>query len=202
MSGWNSRGFEIGNTLDKRAYPTARRSRSGPPPASTGGVGQEPTGSDIGRTRVFPWRISETAGNRNTISTPKLLGNVIIASLFYSLPTAADPPNDSLEIGYALQPVTEINVAVAVARPYTLLTELLDHNNQISDDRGRGFPGTTINSPQRGTRVPLGLIIMERELVVTLSVVNPSGFVQGGFGYINLMENLSLAALARYHLSA
>lgn len=184
--------------FDARTYPAPRAKRSGPIPGTSGGPLASPPGQLVGRTRVFPWRISETAGRRNTISTPRLLGNVVIHSFYFGAGTAADPPNDTIEIGYAPAPVTEINVLVAVVRPYTVLTELLDHNNQIADDRGVGFPQTTLNNPQRGTRIPLGLIILERELAVTISVVNPSAFVQGYFGYMNLTENLSYEALAGY----
>jgi hypothetical protein len=196
--GFASSGFEIANELDRRAFPTARRNRTGPPAAGTAGPFAQPIGSDIGRTRIFPFRISEAANCRNTMSTPKLLGNVIIHSLYFAVGTASDPPNDTLEVGYALAPVREVNVALTTSRPYTVLTELLDHNGGIANDRGAGFPGVTINSPQRGTRIPLGLIIMERELAVTISIVNPSGFVQNWDGYFNLTENLSAAALARY----
>lgn len=31
--GWNTAGFEIGNVLDRRAYPAARTRRAGPPPS-------------------------------------------------------------------------------------------------------------------------------------------------------------------------
>lgn len=196
--GFASSGFEILNELDRRAFPTARRNRTGPPTAGTAGPFAQPIGSDIGRTRIFPFRMSEAANTRNTMSTPRLLGNVIVHSLYFFFGSAADPPNDTLEVGYALAPVRELNVALTTSRPYTVLTELLDHNAGIANDRGAGFPNFTTNTPQRGTRIPLGLVIMERELVVTLSVVNPSAFVQNCDGYFNLTENLSNAALARY----
>lgn len=196
--GWNSRGFEIGNTLDRRAYPAARRNRTGPPPVGAAGPFAQPIGSNIGRTRVFPFRINELAAGRNTISTPKLLGNVVIHSLYFQYGTTGDPPPSTIEIGYALTPISEIGVALTVPRPYTVLTELIDQSNQIANDRGQGFPSTTSNSPQRGTRIPLGLIVMERELAVVIADVNPSIFVQGIFGYFNLTENLSDAALAGY----
>jgi hypothetical protein len=196
--GFASSGFEIENALDRRAFPTARRNRTGPPPAGTAGPFAQPIGSDIGRVRVFPWRVNEAATSRTTFSTPKLLGNVIISSLFFSSGSHGDPPQDTLEVGYALVPVTETAVALATARPYTLLTELLDPSSGILNTAGFGFPGTTLNTPTRGSRIPLGLIIMERECAVTLSVVNSGAFVQTWIGAITVIENLSLAALARY----
>jgi hypothetical protein len=190
--------FFLRDPWDVRTYPAPRAKRSGPPPGSTGGPLTSAPGQLVGRTRLFPFRLAEGAGTRNTISTPRLQGNVVVHSFFYAIGAAADPPNDTIEIGYAPAPVTEINVALTVARPYTVLTELIDHNNGIANDRGAGFPNYTGNVPQRGTRIPLGLIILERELAVTVSVVNPSGFVQNYDGYFNLTENLSYEALAGY----
>lgn len=196
--GFASSGFEIANELDRRAFPTARRNRTGPPPAGTAGPLAQPIGSDVGRVRVFPWAINETAARRNTISTPKLLGNVIILSLSFSSGSHADPPNDTLEVGYALQPLTETNVVLTVPRPYTVLTELLDPHGIIANDRGQGFFGTTLNVPNRGSRIPLGLVVLERECAVVLALVNPSAFVQTWLGTLTVIENLSFAALARY----
>lgn len=184
--------------FDQRTYPPARLKRAGPVPGTSGGPLASPPGQLVGRTRLFPFRIAEGAGSRNTISTPQLQGNVVIHSFFYGIGAAADPPNDTIEIGYAPAPVREVNVALTVTRPYSVLTELIDHNGGIADDRGRGFPNFTVNAPQRGIRIPLGLIILERELAVTVSVVNPSGFVQNYDGYFNLTENLSYEALAGY----
>lgn len=196
--GWDSAGYEIGNVLARGTFPAARLKRQGPPPSS--GPEEDlsaPVGSQLGRPRVFPFAIKETAARRNTISTPKLLGNVLIQSLFFSSGSHADPPNDTLEVGYALQPITETNVLLTEPRPYTVLTELLDPHGIIANDRGQGFFGTTLNVPNRGGRIPLGLYILERECSVVLGLVNPSAFVQTWLGYINVIENLSSAQLAR-----
>lgn len=202
MAAYDSAGFEIGNRLAPGTFPAARLNRRGPEPGVSGTPGAVPWGSNIGRTRAFPFYINETAARRHTVSTPKLLGNVIINSVSFSSGSHADPPNDTLEIGYALNPVTETAVLLTVPRPYTVLTEVIDPFNIIANDRGSGFPGTTLNTPTRGSRIPLGLIVMERELAVTVSVVNPSGFIQTWIGYLSVTENLSNEALGRYLVAA
>jgi hypothetical protein len=51
---YRSSGFEIGNTLDARAYPTARPKRSGPPPAVASPL-EDPFASRGAPIRVQPW---------------------------------------------------------------------------------------------------------------------------------------------------
>jgi hypothetical protein len=190
--------YYLRDDFDARTYPAARKKRSGPPPTQLPGNELPPSqGGSLGRPRVFPFVLHQTATRRNSVCTPLLLGNVLIQSYYIATGTYSDPPNMTIEIGYQLIAGAETNALLTTPRPYTVLTEFLDPHGIVAADRGQGFPQNTTNSPQRGTRIPLGLYVLERECAVVIADVNPSGFVQDYYGYLNLIENLSVDQISR-----
>lgn len=176
-------------------FPEPRLIRTGgrlSPSVPTGAAPANP------RVRVFPYFMRELANTRHTISTPQLRGAVLVKGFCWASGSAADPPNETIEIGFARFPVSENSVALATNRPYTPLVELIDPFNLVANDRGQGFPQTTVNSPQRGTYIPLNLVVPDAECVITISVVNPSAFAQSYVGYIHLIENIPVDQLASF----
>jgi len=152
----------------------------------------------IPRTRLFPWRVHETAARRNSFATPRLQGPVLVQSFSWKTGVVADPPNETIEIGYATTNPQETDALLTTPRPYTVLTELQDPQNIIANDRGLGFPVFTVSSPEMGSRIPLGLIITDPEVFVCVCVVNPSGSIQDFSGYLWLLEQVSRKALEMY----
>lgn len=182
--------------IDELTYPPAILNRQGPTPS---GSPLGPAGPiDPPRTRAMPFVIRETAASRSSFVTPILRGPVIIFGIHYNIGTVADPPAGTLELGWKITPGHETSVALTTPRPYTVLTELQDPQNQVADAAGGGFPWTTLNAPGRGTYVPLRIVVVGAQVCVVVADVNNSGFVQNIYGYLHLVENVSDQALASF----
>lgn len=124
MAAYASTGFEIGNVLDARAYPTARRNRTGPAPNQGQGApaGAAPA-SAYPRTRVFPFSVQVgVAGRRSATSTPRILGPSIIKAIHCSV-NGGPTGNFGWGLGRATARVSEQDVVTTTAPPYAFLFE-------------------------------------------------------------------------------
>jgi hypothetical protein len=184
---------------DARTFPLPRRGRTGPASsldniaAALGSALPAPP-----RSRVFPFQFSETANTRRTLSTPKLIGPAILRKAFFQTSTKVAPPNESLEFGWALSPVTEAGVALTVIRPYTVLTELLDPFGVSNIAIGKGFPNFTLPGGTVGYEVTLDLIITEPQLAFTVSLINNGINAQQWIGWMSVIEAVSPSALTDF----
>jgi hypothetical protein len=149
-----------------------------------------PTGSPGAQMHVYPFNIQIIAARRSTISTPLLNGNLYILDFTIFSTSHTDPPTETYEIGYALQPVFENKVVLTTPRPYTVLTELLDPFATILDDRGTGFPGTTLITPDTRQVTPLGILVTQPRAAITLTVVSAGVLAQAYYGHFRVLEGL------------
>lgn len=196
--GYDPTGFEIGNVLDARAYPLARRNRTGPAPsgAQAGILTSDP--STPPRMRVFPFVFNETATSRRAWSGNQCTGPALIKDLFIGTSAHATPTNKTVEIGIASTRITEAGVALATPRPYTLLTELLDPFNVVLDAAGGGIPDTTTAPNAASQRVKLDLVVYDAQFFPVLALVNNTGNAQEWHGWFRVLEQIPLSKLGDY----
>jgi len=147
---------------------------------------------------VFPFVLRANANTRTSVSSPQLRGPSLIRGLHFSKGGTADGFS-GIALGKSLSAVTELNVAVATARPYTTLF--------------RGLPqgGTTNGAPNDATSLvdmqaslltdsdSLGIIVLDRDwfLVVTCATGN-SGTPDEIHGYVTVLDQVPLDVLALY----
>lgn len=200
MSGWNSRGFEIGNTLDRRAYPAARSKRTGPPP-SAGGVGGAaiPEGlPNPPQSFVFPFVLKANANTRSTTSSPRLRGPSIVRGLHFAKGGTPDGLA-GIALGKSLSVVSELNVAIATLRPYTSL-----FNGMPAVGTTNGAPNDAASLVDMQTTVltdadALGIIVLDRDWFLTVTVAcNNSGTVDEFHGYVTVIDQVPADVLAYY----
>lgn len=175
------------------AYPEPRYKRTGGPSQASRAPD---TSGATARTRVFPFIISSTGTGRNTFSFPSLRGPVILKEFTYSAEISADPPRDTLELGWATTPITELAAALDVPRPYNVLTELQDPQNLILLDVGQGFPNNTLQGGPATKIGALNIVIDAVEVYVCISSVTNGGGTGRKIGYLTLVENVSRDALS------
>jgi hypothetical protein len=107
---YRSSGFEIGNTLDARAYPTARTRRSGPPPAVVSPL-EDPFASRGAPIRVQPWMVHlreaqgvATCGSRAFVG-PALIKHFAFGGAF----SVAQADLPWIQLNYATTPYASGN---------------------------------------------------------------------------------------------
>ncbi len=150
------------------------------------------------RTRIFPWHMSLGGQARRSLSTPLLQGPLMIRAIEMYMSTLADPPNLTIEIGYSTVPVQEAGVPLTTARPYTVLTEMLDPFGVITDAAGAGIIVSTLP----GTRVhferTLEIILPGNSAYVVIAAVQSA---IGGFpltGTLRILEGISREAAENF----
>jgi hypothetical protein len=197
--GWNTWGFEIGNTLDRRAYPALRVKRAGPPPSSSLDAAIRAGGGTITpRMRVFPLGFNETASSRRTLSSNQCQGPALIKDIALGTSTYTAPTNKSIEVGIASSRITENGVALTTPRPYTLLTELLDPFAAIVDAAGGGLLQTTSAPNMNTIRTPLDLVVLDAQFYVTIALVNNTANAQEWHGWFRVLEAIDPLNIAAY----
>lgn len=185
----SSRGFH--DALFERAwYPRTRKNRatSASPFES---IGQTP----IPRVRVFPFYMALIANTRKTISFGRFIGPALIKDVSFTPGFGVDPSNWTLEIGTSSISVTENNVGLATAKPYSVLTELVDPFSALSLLAGDGIPGTTLGTAVRWHTIPLDFIVELPEFYAVLGSCNASGGVGNLVGHIRVIEGVNREAL-------
>jgi hypothetical protein len=176
--------------IDLSAYPSARKRGAG------AAVNSDVQLSPIPRTRYFTFLWAETATSRRTVSTPRLTGPVVIKDIDFYSSTINATHVKSIEVGYSLVPVTEAGVALATARPYTTLTELIDPFAQGATGVGVGIEQLTTPATNVKFSIALDLIIDQAECYVCVALVNTSSNGQLWHGKLRVVENVSREALS------
>jgi len=131
--GWASSGFEIGNILDRRAYPAPRLKRMGPPPSigAEGTIPGEPRGTPI-RARPFAFHLRELGG-RALVASPHYVGPGLIKRLdIAAFQTNNFNPQPHVNVFYNTTPyVTASNLTAGTLPAGTRVLE-----SDIADDQG------------------------------------------------------------------
>jgi hypothetical protein len=174
---------------DPKIYPAPREDRGGEDDVTDSGDFQHP------RTRLFPFIMTLTANNRRTLSTPRIQGPAIIKGIFLAQPFGQDPPGGSIEIGTARAPVTETAVALATARPYTVLSELLNPFAVMVGASGQGLLPTSLGTIMRHQETPLDLIVPDAEFFAVIAYVNNSVGAGTFAGHLRVLEGVDPDAL-------
>lgn len=188
--GWASSGFEIGNKLDARTYPAARKQRSGPPPSQADPASLAGGGPTAPRTRFFPFAFNETATSRRTISGDKCQGPALIKAFLLGTSTYSAPISKSVEIGISSTKLTEAGVALTTPRPYTLLLELQDPFSQLASAAGRGYPLATWAPGPNTITFPLDLVVYDNEFYPVLALWNNTANAQQWYGFLKVLEQI------------
>ncbi len=173
-------------------FPKARKDRR------PGSEGLAPAELIAPRTRLFPFHMSLDAVTRRSLSTPLLQGPMMIRSIEFYPSTVADPPNVTIEIGYATTRVTEDGVAITVQRPYTVLTELIDPFGVINDNAGAGFPLSTLPSTRAHFQRTLDMILTINSGHIVVAAIKSA---VGGFpltGVLRILEDISPEAARNF----
>ena len=176
--------------IDLASYPAARKRATGDPNLP------QVDNTPIPRTRFFTFLWNETASSRRTVSTPRIIGPAIIKDIEFYTGVINATDVKSVEVGYALVPVTEAGVSLNTARPYTVLTELIDPFSQRAAGAGVGLSQLTNPSTKTSFNIPLDLIVDVPEAYVCVALLNTSANAQLWQGKLRVVEALSRQALS------
>jgi hypothetical protein len=185
-------------TIDARTYPRARLGRTGPPSSTAAPIPLGGAGPTIPRMRIFSFVFTESASSRRTLSFGALTGPAIIQDLMIWMGTVPGDFTTTVEIGKSLVAVTEAGVALTVARPYDVLTELKDPFNLMADAGGQGInigavPGVAARFPY-----PLMIPVTDASFYAIVALVNNSANAQNFNGSLRVLEGLSYDAFAGF----
>ena len=186
-------------TVDARTYPLPRKRRTGPPSnLDTQAATQADVIAAPPRSRFCPFIFTELANKRITVCTPRLIGPAILRKCSFFIGTRTTPPATTVEFGWAPTDCTEAGATIGSARPYTLLTELIDPFNYIASASGEGYPLTTTPAGHNEWNMDLDLIVTEQNFVFTTSLVNNGPNGQEYYGHMLILENVNPAALSAF----
>lgn len=197
--GYASSGFEIGNVLDQRAYPTARRNRPGPPPSSAPAADVQAAQANTPPvTRAFWFELRTNATSRTTISTPRLRGPLIVKEIQWGTGSPPDATAWYLDIGKATTPVSEVNVAVGAARPWTsLFADMVPRSANVAADL-IGMPSRTQYGAVADDRWRINQLIPDLDVFLVLSVLNTVAAARVTHGTFYVIEGIALDQAALY----
>lgn len=185
--------------VDELWYPLPRRRRAGPPSAASILADQQQQEFPAPpRVRLFPFIFDVIAARRSTVSTPRLLGPAILRRIYYQILTSTDPPQDTLEFGWTVNPVTETNVLLTVARPYTSMMEKVDPQALTLAGSGDGFLNWTIPNTFIRWEITPNWLITEPQFSFTVAHVNPSANAHRTVGTMTVLEAVPADQVAEY----
>jgi len=197
--GWNSAGFEIGNVLDRRAYPTARLKRTGPPP--TGIAVDDPAGAlpSPARTRAVQFYIEVGANQRSTRSAGPFQGPAIVDRVVTVSDPIAANDNFCLFPGYSDARVEESLVATTVAVSWPTWFERLAIQGADFGVNTRGIWNSVGLTQKVNWDMPVKGIVPLTNWFLTMTVAQIGGVAGAAWaGYIVVLEGVSREALALY----
>ena len=191
--GYGSSGFEIGNVLDRRTYPQARRGRTGPPPTS------QPADFDPNQLRGAPILARpcafqlRTIGNRALVAFGSFVGPGLIKRLdltVFSTTFGTDPP--VVNLFYDTAPyVTTVNAGLA--RPHG--TQLWE--TRIADDQPAAFVGegglNTLGVQGLNSNYLLDRYVPDTNFYIGLSLYNSGGSAPFVIGSLLVYEGVMVS---------
>lgn len=197
--GWNSAGFEIGNALDRRAYPTARPKRSGPPPTDPNADPSAGAPPSPPRTRIVDFKISVNANVRSTRSFGPIQGPAVIKRARYDFDNIAGSDGFFFEVGYNPSPVEEALVAVTTPWSWSVVTERLPQQGTDFDPSVRGFVNSVgISQKVQHERI-YGYVVRDAQFYLTMTVGQAGGAANAVCrGYVVVIGGLTYESLAFY----
>lgn len=197
--GYDSHGFEIGNSGAALGYPKPRAKRQGPSPAPA-----QDFSTDGGQpfTRVWSWHARQAGTNaRSIFASPAMTGPAIVKSMTMSLQSHEVAAGiDAAALGWSVdRPVTQRKGPNTTVPPGQVIIE----NNVIDDNVGDN-PQPPFGSPYWGliSQAPgfleLDYIILAPTfyLWAIWETTSVNAFV--ATGTVTVLNQVSMAALARY----
>lgn len=160
--GWDTHGFEIGNTLDRRAYPAARPKRGAGipiPPEELVSSGAAPF------TRVWNFMVRQAGINARTIRvSPAMIGPAIVKSLTLALNSHEVAAGiDAMALGWSIgKPVAQRKGSNTINPPGQVIIESDTIDDNVGDNPlpsyGSPFWGLISSAPGR---IALDYVITE-----------------------------------------
>jgi len=197
--GWNSQGFEIGNTLDRRSYPTARLKRPGPPP--TGVAPGDPAASlpAAARTRNVQFYIEVGANQRSTRSFGPLSGPAIVDRVVIVSDPIAANDNFFFFPGYSDSPVEESLVAIGSPVSWPTWFDRMPVQGADFNAATRGIWNSVGLTQKVNWDMPVKGIVPLTDWHLIMSVGQVGGVALAAWaGYVVVLEGVSREALALY----
>ncbi len=180
------------------AYPDAQANRAGPP--NTALVTTPSATLQPPRSRHFSIEGGSQANSRTTISTPRLLGPIIIQNLIWKHRVAADPPNHSLELGWATVPITETQVALTTPKSWNAIMTKLRTPYEVPVLNAIGMTQVTIAGLGPLEQLGAPILIAEAELYLTISFLNYGGLnPNSAWVELSLLESVAPEVAATFH---
>lgn len=188
--------YYLRDPFDARTYPAARRKRTGPPPSDGSGNADFAAGPpQPPQSRILAFQVSCNVGARTTGSSQKLIGPALIKNLHLAS-SVGSLGNFSLELGVALNPVTEQDVSPALVKGWRPITERVSQNAAAENAARVGFPSVGGQSGVPQPLGPLDYLVFDPEFFLTISVVSVGAAGSALMGHVVLLERLTLAQLA------
>lgn len=181
-----------------QAYPDPRTERN--PPGSTPTPVLAARVAAPPRSRHFTVEHGSQAQSRTTISTPRLVGPVVIQHVVWKHRAASDPPTFSLELGWSRFAINETQVALTAPKGWNALQQRLRSPYETPLPLAIGY--TQVNTA--GTPVieqwETPILVAEPEVFLTLCFLNYS-LVNPAASWIDLqlLEGISPEVAANFH---
>lgn len=182
--------------LDLETYPRPRTQRAGPVPTSLvplaeGAVATPPT------TRVFAFRLDMNAGRRSSASSPRLYGPAIVRGL-HALEQGTAQQLHVLELGKSLTTVTETDVLIATAKPYTPLFERMS-STVVAEAAARiGTLELDTGAPGGMRDDSLGIVILEPEFFLVVAWYSLATNGASVSGHVTILEKVPAETIASF----
>jgi len=111
---------------------------------------------------------------------------------------AATVPTLFVEVGVALSNVDEVNVARALARPFTSIFEKMFTSSSSVDAALSGFPSLGNAVANDTIFFDLDHLVLLPEFVVVLSIAQAAGIANSWAGVITVVEGVSQDAILAF----
>jgi len=150
------------------AYPPPiyNRSAAGQAAPAARGPAQPP------RERHFTVELGAAAVSRRTTSSPRLIGPAIVRRISMRSQTGESPPAQFVELGYSKTPVSESDVAVGAAKPWTKLMERLANPFGFLSQAIVGVWALHNAVSSLPVEFTLDLLVTEADFFLTISLLN------------------------------
>ena len=189
--GWNSAGFEIANTLDRRAFPTARTKRGGPPPSGLPADFDPNAGRGVPiRSRNMVFGLAENT-QRALVAFGPFVGPALLKRIdivHSNLPLGAAAAHFNIFVNTSAY-VTATNLALTPApagSPIFRLVQAMDPAAPAGAEGGLLTFGQVVN----GYPVLLDYYVPDTQFFLGLTLRNPIVAASGFTGNLLVYEGV------------